>query len=229
MNRPLIFLDTETTSLDRRTRRIWDLAYIRRFPDHDSETQAFVEVSLKHADPNSLKIGGYYKRHPTPYGDSRRNVGPLLSEGRAARLVASEFRDALLVGAVPSFDEETLADLLFRHGLQSTWHYHFVDVETLAAGRWGLQPPWDFDAVLARAGLKYDEAERHTALGDARMVRDLYDAIMAPTRSGAQDGATENRSTTQLGGRQRPERLDPAIPNPQVRDRLSSGTGTVHP
>jgi hypothetical protein len=179
--RPLVFIDTETTSLDRRTRRIWDLAYIKRLPMGDIEQQCFVQVPLELADPMSLKIGGYYDRHPHPYSPPGSGNGAP-SEWVVAQEVAASFRDAILVGAVPSFDEETLADLLFRHGLTPTWHYHLVDVETLAAGYWGLRPPWDFDSILARAGLKYDEADRHTALGDARMVRDLFDYVMGPAR-----------------------------------------------
>lgn len=71
-----------------------------------------------------------------------------------------------------------LGRFLRENGAAPTWHYHLVDVETLAAGALGVEPPWNFDEMLARYGLVYDEAERHTALGDARMARDLYDAVM---------------------------------------------------
>jgi oligoribonuclease (3'-5' exoribonuclease) len=184
MERPLIFMDTETTSLDRRTRRIWDLAYIKRWPNgNEAQTQWFVETSLENADPMSLAIGRYYDRHPRPYGPTGRVVTSedVLSEEETARTVAVEFRDALIVGAVPSFDEESLADMLHRHGLVQTWHYHLIDVETLAAGRWQIKPPWDFDKILAQSGLGYHEDDRHTALGDALMVRDLYDAVLGAT------------------------------------------------
>jgi hypothetical protein len=64
------------------------------------------------------------------------------------------------------------------NGICPSWHYHLVDVETLAAGALRMAPPWDFDKLLGEVGLTYDEADRHTALGDARMVRDLYDAVL---------------------------------------------------
>jgi DNA polymerase III epsilon subunit-like protein len=106
-----------------------------------------------------------------------------LPEAEVAVEIERETRGAVLIGAVPSFDEETLAGMLYRHGLCPTWHYHLVDVETLAAGALRMPPRWDFDSVLAAYGLTYDEADRHTALGDARMVRDLYDAVMQrPTK-----------------------------------------------
>ena len=64
------------------------------------------------------------------------------------------------------------------NGICPSWRYHLVDVETLAAGALRRPPPWRFDDLLADYGLVYDEADRHTALGDARMVRDLYDAVL---------------------------------------------------
>lgn len=171
----LIFMDTETTSLNRYKRRIWDLGYIVREPgEDDREEQFFFNVSLKHADPMSLKIGGYYERHPEPYyefGQFSRDEADVLRD------VVDDFRGATLVGAVPSFDEETLARFVWKTlRLQPTWHYHLIDIETLVAGRLALAPPWNYDKVIEMAGLPpIKEEERHTALGDARMVRDLYD------------------------------------------------------
>lgn len=175
----LIFLDTETTGLDRRHRQIWDLAYIVRDPgEPDREFQEFLPVDLSTADPFALGVGGYYRRHPNPYGE---HWGNLVAEPKQLAIqVAQDFQDAILVGAVPSFDEESLAYLLFDHNLQPTWHYHLVDVETLVAGKLGLPPKWDFDKILASMGLVYDETDRHTAIGDARMARDVYDKVMQP-------------------------------------------------
>ncbi len=174
----LAFLDTETTSLNRRTRQAWDIAYILRESGRpDAEHQMFVGVDLNKADPMSLKIGGYYDRHPSPFGNWCGGDGAV-SETAAAKKIAEDLRDAIIVGAVPSFDEETLANLLRQNWLAPTWHYHLVDVESLAAGALQLPPRWDFDSILDAYGLTYDEADRHTALGDARMVRDLYDAVM---------------------------------------------------
>lgn len=172
-----VFIDTETTSLDRKRRRIWDIAYIIRDAGKpDVEKQFFLNADLANADPISLNIGKYYERHPDPYGmvDTLESRAPwdVFPE------VAKDLRNAYLVGAVPSFDEETLAREFRTHGMVSTWHYHLIDVETLAAGLLGIDPPWNFDNVTAKFGLKYDERERHTALGDARMARGLYDAVM---------------------------------------------------
>jgi DNA polymerase III epsilon subunit-like protein len=191
--RPLVFVDTETTSLNRRTRRAWDVGYIIRRPgEADVEKQFFIEVDLEHADPFSLKIGHFYERHPNPFhlpgkghhGELLLAAGEiLLGESAAACGIAQDFKDAILVGAVPSFDEETLANLLLDNWLIPTWHYQLVDVETLAAGRLVARgepatPPWSSDALSIRMGLDPNNYERHTALGDARWARDLFDAAM---------------------------------------------------
>lgn len=180
-----IFLDTETTSLDRRKRQIWDLAYIIRDAENnidDEEKQFFFNVSLKDADPMSLKIGRFYERHPEPYF----MYGSFTSEEAGyLREVAKDFQGATLVGAVPSFDEETLARMMHKRlFLQPTWRYHLIDIETLIAGRMGMLPPWNYEEVIQRTGLPpIKDEDRHTAMGDARTVRDLWDWWIAGATS----------------------------------------------
>ena len=180
----LVFLDTETTSLDRRKRRIWDIGYITRFTEDpkdeiDIEKQMFVKVDITHADPVSLKIGGYWERHPEPYPFQRREgESPSTAEPVMCQEVARDFLDATIIGAVPSFDEETLERAFRRWHFIPTWRYHLIDIESMAAGALGWEPPYNFDEVLKEFGLSYDSQSRHTALGDARIVRDLYDRVL---------------------------------------------------
>jgi hypothetical protein len=42
-----------------------------------------------------------------------------------------------------------------------------------------LAPPWNSNDLSRGLGIDPDAYERHTALGDARWVRDQYDAMMA--------------------------------------------------
>lgn len=176
----LVFLDTETTSL-RPDRRIWELAYIvRQDGQPDWERSGFidcVDLDLGNADLMSLKIGRFYDRHPQRHGWNA--AAPRERECAALEVAEADLRDATIVGAVPNFDTEVLATRMRAHGIAPSWHYHLVDVETFAAGALRKPPPWKFDDLLATYGLTYDEADRHTALGDARMVRDLYDAVLA--------------------------------------------------
>lgn len=177
----IVFLDTETTSL-RHDRRVWDFAAIVRDSEigGDIEHQMFIQyddLDLGNADLMSLKIGGFYQRHPQASGDEdawtkvREEIEGLMD-------VEALTRDAFIVGAVPWFDTDVLGQRMRAQGICPSWHYHLVDVETLAAGALKLPPKWDFDKLLDAYGLTYDEADRHTALGDARMVRSLYDAVM---------------------------------------------------
>lgn len=194
----LVFVDTETTGLDSGRHEIWELAAIVRGDDGDREYAWQIRPSLKTADPAGLRVGRYCERctitgqpvdaavtlaHPE-HRDSWSGWGHHVAEQLAPLLDG-----ATLVGAVPDFDARFLTRFLRTHEQAATWHYHLVDVETLAAGALRMPPPWGFDDLLAAFGLVYDEADRHTALGDARMVRDLYDAVLAGHRAGALDRA----------------------------------------
>lgn len=193
----LVFLDTETTGLDSDRHELWEIASIVRQPDGDTEYCWQLLPSLKTADPSGLRIGRYYERNRL----ARRGIGDIGVAGfasvhpdldgtepsyavraQSAHDVAGQLAvlldGATIVGAVPDFDARFLTRFLRRHHHAPTWHYHLVDVETLAAGALRQAPPWGFDELLAAYGLTYDEADRHTALGDARMVRDLYDAVL---------------------------------------------------
>lgn len=79
------------------------------------------------------------------------------------------------------------------HGQKLSCHYHLVDVENLAAGYLAAQcrlqkawltlplPPWNSDALSTAIGVDLAIFDRHTALGDARWSRAIYDQIMGTT------------------------------------------------
>jgi hypothetical protein len=126
----------------------------------------------------ALKIGKFYERHPQARTDREASYTDVEAEDEAMAALEVVTRGATIVGAVPWFDTDVLGQRMRANGICPSWHYHLVDVETLAAGALRMAPPWDFDKLLGEVGLTYDEADRHTALGDARMVRDLYDAVL---------------------------------------------------
>lgn len=181
----LAFVDTETTGLDPDRHEIWEVALILRAEDGaESEHWWRLPVDLGCADPMALKISGYFERS-----------GSLTLAQPAS--FAAEFADltrgAHLVGAVVSFDEERLRRLLRRHGQCPMWHYHIIDVEAMAVGylggyrasvrdeRGGVSSaaslPWKSEDLSRACGVEPpSEYDRHTARGDARWARDLYDA-----------------------------------------------------
>jgi hypothetical protein len=188
MPAPLCFLDTETDGVHP-GRKAWEIAMIRREPDgREREASFFVTIDLATADPFGLKVGGFYDRHPL---GRRLSRGPGAAGSArqkaikdAAYLVAEFTHGAHIVGAVPNFDTEVLAELLREVGFTPAWHYHLVDVENLAVGylastSGAMQPPWSSDEITTRLGLPpVPEEDRHTALGDARWAQSIYDRVM---------------------------------------------------
>lgn len=208
---PLCFVDCETTSLARPCSpspgEIWEVGLILRDQHGEEEHRWLLPVTLEHADPESLKIGGFHQRHPQ--GDHWTGPDPddlVADMAKWAEAFATLTHGAHLVGNVISFDEERLAALLVANGVQPAWHYHLIDVEALAAGHIAAvarrqlataqsaselacacelaavaRPRWASDELSAALDVTPPTTkDRHTALGDARWARDLYDAVMGP-------------------------------------------------
>lgn len=134
---------------------------VRRPGEPDREYQWFVDdldLDLGNADPFALKIG-------RPFPDT---LPP--SEADVLRQVEPLTRGAHLVGCVPNFDAEVIAARMRAHGLLPSWHYHLIDVETLAVGclaakRVAMSLPWDSEALAWAVGVD--------------PLVDIYDAVMA--------------------------------------------------
>ena len=196
----LAFLDTETTGLDPDRHEIWEVGLIVRNDDREGEREFLwqLPVDLGRADPMTLNIGQFFDRRvqcATAWGEER--VVPMVprAEMQTMEAWAKQFmlltRDAHLVGAVVSFDEKRLERLLRRLGRCPMWHYHLIDVEALAAGHAAgdgdathgaphdvARPPWSSADLSRYAGIDPDDFDRHTALGDARWARAIYDAVI---------------------------------------------------
>lgn len=190
----IAFLDTETTGLDPVRHEVWEVGLILRKPDPDGGWQADEEylwqlpVDLSEADLIGLNVGRFKERRWEGITDDVvGGIWPADGTGNGAELPldtwAEVFMDltwgAHIVGAVPDFDSRRLGDLLLRHGALPAWHYHLVCAEVLAAGKLGMLPPWRSDDLAFALGVEVSEEDRHTALGDARMARAMYDAVYA--------------------------------------------------
>jgi hypothetical protein len=130
----------------------------------------------------ALKIGRFYER----FGDvgTYRAKAEWDIPAEAARSIAKRLNGKHIVKAVPSFDDVMLKAFLRKNGHAPTWHYHLIDVETLVPGALAqrgepVELPWKSDD-LSRAfgGEPPGDDERHTALGDARWAKRLYEAVM---------------------------------------------------
>lgn len=193
MSRPIVFLDTETTGLHP-DRRVWEVAMIHRRANGVEQTLSMLvsDVDLTSAELIGLNIGRFYERHP------RFNHGIMdegvryVTEAEAARYVEEYTRNAIMVGAVPSFDAGCLAPMLRRHNLVPAWHYQLQDVESVALGWYignggKVELPIKSDELSRLCGVEPPTKDRHTALGDARWVRDWWDAV---TRGGLVGGTS---------------------------------------
>lgn len=179
---PITFVDTETTSLHKQTRRAWEIAMVRREPDGtETDVEFFVgDVDLAEADPQSLKFGRFYERFALP-GEPRRLGDRYLAEQDAARSVERMTRGAMLLGGNPAFDDLHLDRLLRQCGLCPSWHYHPWDVTAYVAGALGVPAGGGLksDDISRMIGVNPDDFDRHTAMGDVRWLIAQYDAVLA--------------------------------------------------
>lgn len=174
----ILFCDTETTGLAL-SDDIWEFAAIRRETDGtETEHHLFIEHDGHKCQdlPESFRVD-HQRRWRDDHSVTRRFAAAAINKITGDR--------PHVVGAVPNFDTERLALLLRAHGYEPNWHYHLIDVENLAVG-WlaarghAVALPWDSDAISAACGVVVPIEERHTAMGDARWARALYDAVCLP-------------------------------------------------
>lgn len=176
------YVDIETTGLDADLHEIWEVGLIVDEVEH----HWFLLCDPGHADPRALEIGRFYERYPYHWdGPAGEGAEDLVGTVQFAEEFAALTRDRHLVGAVVSFDEERLRRLLKVSGGCPAWHYHIIDVEALAVGylsghgmkgTWTL--PWNSKELSRAVGVAPELFDAHTALGDARWAKALYEAIV---------------------------------------------------
>ncbi len=184
MTQPIAFVDLETTGVDPARHHLWEIAVIHRTGNTDVEYCWQVRPDLSTADPMALKIGGYYRRtnfEDSPVGEVHRQAHPRMETDDApttmqfAAELAWMLNGAVLAAANVGFDAAFLDRFLRANGQAPSWDYHLLEVESYAAGALGFSPPWKLDKLASALGVDLPE-DRHSALADARLVRDVYDA-----------------------------------------------------
>ncbi|MGW9299661.1 3'-5' exonuclease [Streptomyces cyaneofuscatus] len=196
---PIAFVDTETTHLDADLGEVWEVAVILRELDNnepaDTEYVWQIRPTFVNADPESLRIGRFRERFAVPPNAEAAHTHPdfgsatRLTRGDVINAILDTLRGAVIVGSNPGFDDRFLRRLLGPGSAQ--WHYRPIDVATLAAGYlWAQEPelmakdtkPISSRWLSRQVGVEPPGDDvAHTALGDARWARDVYDAI---TRGG---------------------------------------------
>lgn len=167
----LCFIDTETTGLDPRIHQPYEVCIWRE--DQDEPTTMAVEHSLEYADPAALKIGGYFER-----GFMREQGGGWTNGWTdQSGYLAAVLQGVTLVGSNPAFDAGMLTRLIGT----SVWHHRLINVAE--GGMWVFG--WDRPKGLADVatecrsrGYEIPEPD-HTAEGDVRATRAVYEALRA--------------------------------------------------
>lgn len=167
MSTVLCFIDTETTGLDPDKHNAYEVCWWRE--DRDAPMTAILPHTLVGADEKALEIGGYYKRGMKPGWHNERRA--------ARRILRMDLDGVTLVGSNPAFDASFL-----RKTLGCTpWHHRLINVAE--GGMWIFN--WDRPRGLAdvakrcRAeGYEIPEPD-HTAEGDVRTTRAVYEALRA--------------------------------------------------
>lgn len=207
MTRRTVILDTETTSLtpqyETGTGVIWELAVMERGSAGGYRSGLWrMKPDLAKADEAALAVGKFYERTagmcedctPKRAQDLTLPLGardkPEWSSPEAlAAEVARLLDGATLIAANPTFDAGFLTAFLRHHGQAATWHYRLRDIGSMAHGwlrgydiardRPNSRPPIDASTDdFARAlGVDPDGFERHSALGDCRLVAAMFDVI----------------------------------------------------
>ena len=164
----LCFIDTETTGLDARVHQPYEVCVWRE--DRVGPETFNLPHTLEYADPRALAIGGYWRRGFTPhiYVEQRNTHWFKLT---------SLLRDVTLVGSNPAFDAAMMRQFL---GCE-VWHHRLVNVAEGAMWVFNWDRPKGLADVAARCraeGYKIPEPD-HTAEGDVRTTRAVYEALRA--------------------------------------------------
>lgn len=187
----LLFGDCETTGLDVRRHHVWEIAVIIREPgEEDVEIVWQVRPDLAEAEPKALEVNGFAERFVVPDGWDACRVEdgiacmPLEMDELITELQHLTHK-GVLIGSNPAFDDRFLTALVQDHRQEPGWHYRPDDVVAMAAG-WlyahggheALARPWRSYEISEAVGVPRPAPEvAHTALGDCRWARDLYDAV----------------------------------------------------
>lgn len=158
----LVFVDIETTGLDRERHEIVEIAWARL----DGPTMVVrPRHTLRHADPRALEINQYHQRQLGEQPSSADEISQFILDVRGNTVVAAN----------PAFD----CGFLQTHFGHAPWHYRLLDIESFAAGvlRW-VRPPSlkQIRDYLLDAGHDLPLND-HTAGADVECLRACWKAL----------------------------------------------------
>jgi DNA polymerase III epsilon subunit-like protein len=173
----IVFLDLETTGLNPFDNEILEVAMIvREDGAPDKEIDFSLKIDLRKASERALKVNQYHTRR-SQLEDKQ------VTRAKAVALLTVYLDGAIVVGNNVQFDLRFIENYLDGSAAETAtpWHYHPVDLKALVAGRFGLgEPPWSTGEIASAVGVNLpSQTVLHTAMGDCRWNRDVYDALYA--------------------------------------------------
>lgn len=203
-NDNIVFLDVETTGNNPEVHEVAEVSMIYWGKPSDSEGSGighlieerwveqtfFVPANLGKAQPDALRVNRLIQRGYLDYLASVKQLPgdwPRAIREAAAQVVTITAGKFLASDGV-SFDVSFLKKLIRGAGLCHAWDRHQIDINSYAAGALGLQPPWkgkDLGKLLNVP--EPGEADRHTALGDARWHKVKFETAQVYLQKRATD------------------------------------------
>lgn len=164
MKRPLVFIDTETTGLDRNDDDLVELSY---WKEGDPTIRTF------YFDHDESKMSDYVRKL-TNYDERGVTNRPKVSHNEIVYL-REVFQDCTLVAANPPFD----VSFLERYGLFS-FHFRVVDIETYAMAKLGLDYVPGMKDIHNILSQTYDfPAGDHSSSGDVLAMKTMFTILEA--------------------------------------------------
>jgi hypothetical protein len=202
----IAFVDVETVTLDAGPDVMWEIGIITRDDNMpDSEWRFQLRPNMAKANPVSLEIGRFKERYElagkraqaiawSPLND---DAPATMTYGALALTLHTLLDGRSVFGICPSFDTLRIGLFLRKQWGDSPtyrdpFHYQPHDVEDEVAGylralyvhapQSATGPevfavPRPTELLAEAVGVVLKPEDKHTALGDARFARDLYDAV----------------------------------------------------
>lgn len=171
-----LFCDVETTGLDPNVHSVWEVAMIIDGHEYCWQIKPGWHENWVY-DLAALRINKMLDRLDDDQAiEADRLSGIMLPEISTDVNLTGILAGRHVVGANPRFDMDFLAPL-FSTFVDPPWRYRPYDITSMAMGCVGAHVNGLAGAAEA-LGLELDPDEHHSALYDARLARQIFEAIM---------------------------------------------------
>lgn len=166
MQKPLAFVDVETTGLNPAIHEVIEISIIKVCPQKGETTftSKISPVYIEHAEPRALEINGYTAK------EWRSAPTAEIVFARVADLLSG----CILVGHNVRFDEEFISESCHRLGLRCRYDRRMIDTVTLS-----LEHLHNLDSVSMDSIRDYfGWCSGHRAQIDVQQTRRLYNKLI---------------------------------------------------